>query len=65
MRGVSKNAQILMYLNGLIDFPAFEHIHNYTVANPSLLVHDTQVRAAPHQLSVACLLYWSTDEWYG
>ena len=31
----------LSYLNGLIDFPAFRRIHNATLANPSLLLHNT------------------------
>ena len=31
----------LSYLNGLIDFPAFRRIHNATLANPSLLLHNS------------------------
>lgn len=38
----SSPVQILMYLNGLINFPEFHHLYNATKADPSLLLRDSQ-----------------------
>jgi hypothetical protein len=40
VKAVSKRPQILMYLNGLINFPEFERLYNATAKNSSLLLHD-------------------------
>lgn len=38
--GVDPPVKILMYLNGLINFPAFERLHDATVRDPSLLLRN-------------------------
>ena len=39
--GPDHDVHILMYLNALIDFPEFQHLHNKTVSDPSLLLSDS------------------------
>ena len=39
--GAGPPVQVLMYLNGLINFPAFQRLHNATVDDPSLLLRDS------------------------
>ena len=36
----TSTVQILLYINGLIDFPSFQHLYNKTSANNSLLLRD-------------------------
>eukprot|EP00040_Diaphanoeca_grandis_P024380 m.133890 g.133890 ORF g.133890 m.133890 type:complete len:393 (+) comp29705_c0_seq3:210-1388(+) len=41
VKAVNKDVQVLMYLNGLINFPAFQRLYNATVSDPTLLLHNT------------------------
>jgi hypothetical protein len=42
VKAVNNRTALLMYLNGLMNFPKFERLYNHTVANPSLLLHDAK-----------------------
>eukprot|EP00041_Stephanoeca_diplocostata_P012206 m.203714 g.203714 ORF g.203714 m.203714 type:complete len:389 (-) comp18857_c0_seq6:172-1338(-) len=42
VKAVNPNAKLLMYINGLINFPNFERIYNATKADPSLLLKNTK-----------------------
>jgi len=46
VKQVNPKATLLMYLNGMIDFPEFQRLHNTTVAQPSLLVHNSDGQLA-------------------
>eukprot|EP00041_Stephanoeca_diplocostata_P009471 m.145982 g.145982 ORF g.145982 m.145982 type:complete len:396 (-) comp17754_c0_seq1:33-1220(-) len=55
VKAANPKAQVLMYLNGLINFPDFQHLYNATVADPSLLLHDSNgkiVRLGPSKNTV-------------
>ena len=46
VKGVSPDAKVLLYLNGLLDFPAFTPLAAATAADPSLLIHNAAGEAA-------------------